>query len=79
MPLRTRYLLKVASGWLADHSLVSDASQVSTAAQSDALCFASVDAALARARLLTDLFPEITVDAVPVDFPLGQSLMRRRG
>jgi hypothetical protein len=58
---------------------VSDASQVSTASQSDALCFASIDAALIRARQLADLFPEITVDAVPVGYPLGHSLMRRRG
>jgi hypothetical protein len=64
---------------LADHSLVSDTSEVATTNADDALAFASLEAATLRAKQITRLFPEVAIDPVDVPFPLGQSMLHRRG
>ena len=65
---RTRYLLKCTTTqlWLADHNIIDDKSEVYTIHSHEALSFASIEAAVERAKLLLPLFPDLMIDAVQV-------------
>ena len=64
-----RFLLKTESGWLADHSFVSDGSDPFTDNSAIALQFVTPEGAAERARALLHLFPDLEVEAVDVPMP----------
>lgn len=62
----TQYLFKVDNGWLADHRLIDESSELTTTDPYQALRFVDHNAAATRAQMILHLFPGLSIEEVKI-------------
>ena len=63
---QTRFLFKVDNGWLADHRLIDESSELTTTDPCQALRFVDISAAATRAQMIIHLFPGLSIEEVKI-------------